>query len=151
VQAYPEDPEIRITLVSGNVRIMERKNRRLVTLTDLIPGQMCEYYPGTGLKHVENTDVRTVTAWKDGKLSFRDEVFTEVVRKINRWYNVELIIMDEELRSYSYQATFLDETLDEVLKLLQHSAPIEYKDRGRGKRPDGTFNKREIELHYKPA
>jgi ferric-dicitrate binding protein FerR (iron transport regulator) len=150
VQAYPEDPEIRITLVTGKVKIMERKPGRSVTLADLHPGQMCVYYPGTSMKHIQYVDPGTVTAWKDGKLAFRDEAFTEVVKKINRWYNVELIIMDEELLSHSYQATFLDETLDEVLKLLQHSAPFIYKDRGREKRPDGTFNKREIEIHYKP-
>ena len=44
----------------------------------------------------------------------------------------------------------MDETLDEVLKLLQHSAPIKFKDLGREKKPDGTFEKRKIELYYKP-
>jgi ferric-dicitrate binding protein FerR (iron transport regulator) len=92
-----------------------------------------------------------VTSWTEGKLAFRDENFTDVVRKINRWYNVELVIKDEALRSYSYQATFMDETLDEVLKLLHHSAPIVYRDLGRKKRADGTFEKRRIELYYKPS
>ncbi len=58
--------------------------------------------------------------------------------------------MDEALRSGSYQATFPDETLDEVLKLLQHPCTITFKDLGREKRSDGTFEKRKIELYYKP-
>jgi len=149
VQAYQDDSEICVTLVSGNLRIVERKDGRSLNLADLQPGQMCAYHSGTSLNRVERVDVETVMAWKDGKLAFRDESFTGVVKKINRWYNVELIIMDEALKDYSYQATFMDETLDEVLKLLQHSAPIVYKDLGRIKSLDGTFEKRKIELYYK--
>jgi len=151
VQAYPEDPEIQITLVSGNIEIFERKDGKVLSLANLKPDQMCVYYPGTFLNRIETADVKKVTAWKEGNLMFRDENFTEVVQKINRWYNVEIIIIDEVLRSYSYQATFMDETLDEVLKLLHHSAPIEYKNLGREKMPDGTFKKRKIELRYKPS
>lgn len=151
VQNYPEDPEIRITLVSGNIEIFERRNGKALNLANLKPDQMYVYFPGTGLNRTETVDVKKVTAWKEGKLTFRDETFSEVVKKINRWYNVEIIIKNEALRSYSYQATFMDETLDEVLKLLQHSAPIRFKDLGRDKRPDGTFEKRKIELYYKPS
>ena len=62
-----------------------------------------------------------------------------------------IIIKDEILESYIYMATFEDETLDEVLKLIKLSAPIEYKDLGRKRREDGTFEKRKIELYYKPS
>jgi ferric-dicitrate binding protein FerR (iron transport regulator) len=151
VQNYPEDPEIRITLVSGNIGILKRNDGRVVNLANLKPDQMYVYYPGTGLNRVETVKVNKVTAWKEGKLAFRDESFTEVVRKINRWYNVEVKIMDETLKTYSYQATFIDETLDEVLKLLQRTAPIEFKDLGRAKGPDGTYGKRKLELYYKSS
>ena len=149
IHAYPEDPEIQITLVNGSVSIFERKNGRMMELADLEPGQMYICYPGTRLNRIETVDVNKVAAWKDGKLSFRDESFDDVVRRINRWYNVDIEIVDETLHSYSYQATFVDETLDEVLKLLQHSAPIEFKDLGRVKNADGSFEKRKIELYYK--
>jgi ferric-dicitrate binding protein FerR (iron transport regulator) len=109
---------------------------------------MSEYHPEERLHRIKEVDVSLVTAWKDGKLAFRDESFVEIVKKINRWYNVELMIIDEALKTYSYQATFMDETLDEVLKLLQFSAPIRFKDLGRVRRPDGTYEKRKIEMYY---
>jgi len=151
VQAYPGDKEARITLIKGKIRLSEKLNNKVFHLVDLEPGQMCVYYPETRLDRIEAVDVKKVSAWTEGKLTFRDETFSEVVRKIDRWYNVELIIMDEPLKSYAYQATFMDETLDEVLKLLSISAPIVYRDLGREKRPDGTFERRKIELYYKPS
>jgi ferric-dicitrate binding protein FerR (iron transport regulator) len=150
VQTYRKDPEIRVTLVSGNIKLLAKIDGVELSLADLKPDQMCVYNPDQRQYHIETADVKTVTAWKEGKLAFRNETFTEVVRKIKRWYNVELFIIDEALRSYTYQATFVDETLDEVLKLLQHSAPIQYKDLGREKGADGTFGKRRIELYYEP-
>ncbi len=150
VQAYPEDPEIRVTLVNGKISLYARLDDKTLKLADLKPDQMLEYYPDNRVHRIKTVDSKRVTAWKEGKLAFRDETFTEVVRKINRWYNVEMMIMDEVLSSYTYQATFIDETLDEVLKLLQHSAPIKFRDLGRDKRPDGAFGKRKIELYYRP-
>lgn len=148
VQTYPGDSEARITLVSGEMSLFGVINGRRQKLADLNPDQMFIYNQDRNAHRVENVDAKTVTAWKEGKLVFRNEIFTSVVEKINRWYNVQLIIIDDALRSYYYQATFTDETLDEVLKLLQHSAPIKYKDLGRIRRPDGTFEKRKIELYY---
>lgn len=149
VCAYPDDPEIQITLIKGSIGIFERNNGKLKNLADLKPGQMYICYPGTGLYRIENVDTNKVAAWKNGMLAFRDEPFTEVVRKMNRWYNVEIEIMDEALSLHPYQATFMDETLDEVLNLLKISAPMEFKDLGRDNNADGTFGKRKIELYYK--
>ena len=150
VEAYPEDPDTRITLSSGQVRICAIIDGKVSNPIDLEPEQMCIYYPDKNVYQIDKVDVSEVTAWKEGRLAFRDESFDNVVRKINRWYNVDLMIMDESLKTYTYQATFVDETLEEVLKLLKYSAPIKYRDRGREKKLDGSFQKRKIELYYKP-
>ena len=57
--------------------------------------------------------------------------------------------MNDELRSFTYYGTFQDESLDEVLKLLTLTAPLEYIDVDRVKNQDGTFAKRKIEIYYK--
>ncbi len=149
VQAYPSDPEIRITLISGNVQIWEGEKRKAAKIAGLIPGQMFTYFPETRIYRVESVNTNLVTAWKDGMLTFRNEHFSEIVKKINRWYNVDIRIRDKVLESYNYQATFKDETLDEVLKLLEYSSPIRYRDLGRERKEDGTFEKRKIELYHK--
>jgi len=79
----------------------------------------------------------------------RDDPFDEVVRDLSRWYHVDLVIRDTRLRNYTYVGTFQDETLEEVLKLLTLTAPIEFEDMGRQKNPDGSFERRRIELMYR--
>lgn len=150
VMAYPNDSLISVTLVEGTIDVSGKKDgmSRIITITE--PGNMCYYDLKTSSCKTSAVDINKITAWKDGRLVFRDEPFHEVVRKINRWYNVNIIIKDKILESYTYRATFEDERLDEVLKLLKLSAPIAYKNIGRTIREDGTFEKRVIELYYNP-
>ena len=79
---------------------------------------------------------------------FRNEPMPHVVRKINRWYNMNIIIGDRRLENYTIRATFIDEKVDEVLKIFQHISPIIYKELGRESHSDGTYGKRTFELYY---
>ena len=148
VMAYPTDQIITVTLVNGHIDVSWTKDgsSKIFKMTE--PGYMCSYDLKTSAWKTSMVDINKIISWKDGRLVCRDEPFDEVVRKINRWYNVNIIIKDDILESYNYKATFEDETLDEVLKLLKLSGPVDYKDIGREIRKDGTFEKRVIELYF---
>ena len=150
VMVYPEDRQNEVTLAHGSIIVKGRRNGTISYSEKIKPGQMIISDKYSESNMIVPVDVIQVISWKDGQLSFRGEPFKEIVKKINRWYNVSMIIKDEVLESYSYLATFEDETLDEVLKLLTLSSPIVYKDKGRIRQQDGTYEKRVIELYYKP-
>lgn len=150
ILAYPEEKKVSVTLVNGNVEVFGNNEGIMSRLANLKPDQICVYDMNRSTCSINQVDANKIIAWKEGKLVFRNEPFSVVVSKINRWYNVNLIIKDKELESQTYLATFEDETLDEVLKLLKLSAPITYKDLGRERGEDGSFHKRQIEIYYQP-
>lgn len=150
VTAYPEEQLVSITLIHGAIDVSGNRDGISQFTNISEPGTMLSYDLKTSSCNTSAVDINKITSWKDGRLVFRDETFDEVVKKINRWYNVNIEIKDKILESYSYRATFEDERLDEVLKLLKLSAPIAYKDVGRSIKEDGTFEKRVIELYYNP-
>ena len=47
----------------------------------------------------------------------------EVARRIERWYDVKVEIADRDLVHFSFRATFKDDSLEEVLKLLSMTSP----------------------------
>ena len=149
VTAYPEDELNEVTLVVGSLMVLGIKNEQKQNFGKLDPGQMCSYDLVSSSYQIKTADVEKAISWKSGKLVFRDDSFKEVVKKCNRWYHVNIDLKDKELEKYTYVGTFQDETLDEVLKLLTLTAPIEYKDLGRKRKEDGTFEKRKIELRLK--
>ncbi|HAQ19750.1 MAG TPA: iron dicitrate transport regulator FecR [Prolixibacteraceae bacterium] len=86
------------------------------------------------------------TTWKEGKLVFRNENMQQVAQRLSRWYNAEVVVDDRLLDNYSFHATFMDEPLDEVLKLLSITTPLSFKEEKRASNADGIFQKRKIIL-----
>lgn len=148
VLAWDDVPETEIVLVEGKLDIYYHKERHIVSLA---PGKLLRSMPKVSDSYIQKIDVDMHIAWVDGRLVFREDPFLEVVKRINRWYNVNIVIKDEILETYKYVATFQDETLDEILKMLAMSAPISYRNLPRKQLNDGTFEKRTIELYYNPS
>jgi ferric-dicitrate binding protein FerR (iron transport regulator) len=73
----------------------------------------------------------------------------DVIRRLSRWFNVEIVVNDAEIKSYTYTATFRNENLEQVLKLLKLSAPIDYRIIERKALPDSGFTKQKIYLMKK--
>lgn len=88
------------------------------------------------------------TSWKDGKLEFRNENMQQVARRLSRWYNAEVIVDDALLNNYTFHATFIDEPLDQVLKLLTFTTPISFHEEKRVSDKEGVFQKRKIVLDF---
>ncbi len=146
VSAWNDEPEIRIVLTEGSLEIIQKDEER--SIAKLKPGQLLHFNPEIKGSYVKNVDTEKYVSWIEGKLVFRDDPLREVVRRLNRWYNVDIIIKDDILLTYDYVATFENETLDEVLKMLALSAPIKYKELPGNQLNNGKFKKRNLELYY---
>ena len=148
VMAYTDEKITEVTLERGHVEVFKKSNNKIKSIGILNPNESCIYYSQSDSNKIITINTNEKLSWLDGKLAFKYEPFEEVVRKINRWYNVNIVIKDELLDSYIYYGTFKDETLEEVINLLHFTAPIRYKVLERERKQDGTFEKRKIELYY---
>ena len=75
----------------------------------------------------QQTDKNAVeTLWVMNKLAFDDEPLAAIARKLERWYDVRVIIADEALKKESYTATFEDKTLKEVMDALRTGGGFDY-------------------------
>jgi transmembrane sensor len=66
------------------------------------------------------------TSWKDGNLQFRKEKFADLALLLERWYDVKILITDEELKEWQYTGTFDKETIEQALTALSMSMPFSY-------------------------
>jgi ferric-dicitrate binding protein FerR (iron transport regulator) len=73
----------------------------------------------------------------------------EVVKRLSRWFNVEIVINDPEIKGYIYKATFRNENLEQVLSLLKISAPIDFRTTERKALPNGEFSRQKVYLSKK--
>ncbi|MBP7730136.1 MAG: FecR family protein [Bacteroidales bacterium] len=150
VMAYPGENHIETSLIEGIVEIKKPgEGKRDITISKLKPNDLAIY-------NRENSEIATKTvtderyfSWKDGKLIFTAEPMEEVVRKLGRWFNVDIIIKDYELNDLLLTATFVNETLPQVMELLSIVLPVNYTITEREKNYDGTFSRRKVILSYR--
>ena len=146
VTAYPEDNFTQIVLEEGKVKVDGKQN---MFTESLFPDEQFIIYKNQKTGTKSNVDSELYSVWTEGKLVFQNKPLSEVLQKMEHWYNVKFIIENEEIKNYIYKATFKDENLDEILKLLTYTAPISYKTKNRKINADGTYSKKEIIIRKK--
>lgn len=98
---------------------------------------------------ITRVNAAQLTAWKDGILIFRNEPLEEVFKRLGRWYNVRFELDNEQLRSYRFRATFENETVEEVVRLIALTVPISWEMQERVMNPDGTWSPKIIQVKLK--
>jgi ferric-dicitrate binding protein FerR (iron transport regulator) len=144
VSGYASDDEAEVTLVSGKVEVSLSGDNKNIKSTKLDPNQHFSFNKTTGTSSVINEDTYKYISWKDGKLIFHNEPLSRVLERISQIFNIDIEIKGEEIKNYSYRATFQDESLAEILKLLKISSPIDYIEVKRNPLPDGSFPKKKV-------
>lgn len=144
VRSYPDDKYVEVVLQNGKVEFEDNINKEIVTIR---PSERLVFQDGSISTSV--TDPSKYRAWTEGMLVFRDEPMDEVARRIERWYNVKVILADASLEKYSFHATFTDDKLEDVLYCLSMTSPITYKIRKQTLMPDGSYNKALVTIYMK--
>ncbi|KOH45421.1 FecR family protein [Sunxiuqinia dokdonensis] len=142
VNAFADNGTIRTTLVEGKVTLIPEMSTKEYLLE---PGFTASYDLET--KQIKASEVEKMdafTGWKDGKLLFQNEPFSDIVNRLERWYNVDIQLSDPSLGDYNLYATFIDENIEQVLAIFASSIPIEVDYPKRKKQADGSYAKREI-------
>lgn len=78
------------------------------------------------LEIVKGIDPEEFVMWKYNVLVFRYERFEDLAVRLERWYDVEITIEDEELKNSRYTGTFEKENIEQALHALSISLPFKY-------------------------
>ena len=114
ISAYPDDPDIRTTLVQGKIKV-ENKEKDAV----LQPGQQVVATEEGGWKMLKSVNTEEVTDWRFGLFNFDNADLHSVLRQLARWYDVEVefrgAVPDKRIQGQMHR----DLTLNQVLEILQ--------------------------------
>lgn len=149
VVSYDDERQAEVVLVEGKVKLSSEMNQKNKVIGTMLPGQRVVYNEDNQKIEAKEVEVDKYIAWRDGDLIFRDDKMEDVVKRLSRWFNVEVVINDPEIKNYAYKATFRNETLTQVLNLLKLSAPIDYQIIGNKLLPNGEYSKQKVYLMKK--
>jgi len=127
ISSYPEDASINTVLVEGAVSIFGKdKTYDKATSLELKPGFMASWDKTKNNATIDEVDTNIYTGWKDGKLIFKNAQFKNIIKKLERQYNVTIVNNNSKLDEQYYNATFERETIEQVLNSFSKSYEIRY-------------------------
>lgn len=117
VRAYPNEA-VRVAVTEGVVAVA--RDTGAADSTVLQPGDVAEV-PTTGETVVKRQqNVERLLGWTRGELVFDDAPLSEVARELERWFDVQVRIEDDTLRSRRFSVPLkIGESLDNVLELIE--------------------------------
>lgn len=107
------------------------KGKPQTRLAEISPNKL-GILKNSGTLTVSNiSDINDYTGWTKGKLVFKKTSFPEVVKKLERWYDVDCQIDDPNLNQRTLTATYDQMSLGEVLRVLSLSMHVSYSRHNR--------------------
>jgi transmembrane sensor len=143
LKAYPDDKIVETTLLSGMLEIQTlsatlEKGQTVV----LKPNQKATFQKSTDLLNISekqvpskemqalqamkvshDVDTVPIVAWKNHKLVFVNEPFESLLVKMERWYDVEITLLDTPRKNLNYTGIFEKETVEQALRALKVATP----------------------------
>lgn len=147
VSAYNDAPDIVVALKEGKVSLL-RSNSQNNEIVSLVPMEVASYNRIQNKLNLRKENYfDKYTAWKEGHIVFFSDQIETVVQKLEKWYDVDIEIADENLKKLIFTGTFINEPLEQVLSLLSISTPtFKYAIIPAFMNIDGSYTKRKIIL-----
>ena len=117
---YQRDIEKTMVVTHPQKKAIEHKQIAAVHKTEKC--EMTAIVPK--ISHLE--DLRPVTSWKDERWFIKQETLEELVRKLERRYDVTVVFDNPEIKQFSFTGSLQDESIEQILHIIQLTAPIDY-------------------------
>jgi transmembrane sensor len=124
INAYPDDQLSKTTLLKGRVRVSAPalKNKGVLILD---PGQESILVGNTLL--AQPADLEAAVAWRNGDFMFEGENIRSIMKKVSRWYNVEVIFEGDIPESRFGGTVSRFSNVTQVLRKLELTGKVHFK------------------------
>lgn len=127
ISSYQEEPAEKTTLLEGAVRVSLLNNPS--KNVNLLPNQQVVLSAGSLSKY--EVDAAESIAWKNGKFTFDREEISSIMRKVSRWYNVEVIYQDNLGGVKLTGSISRFEDIGKLLEILENTQQVHFKIDGK--------------------
>ncbi|TBO41926.1 FecR family protein [Pedobacter kyonggii] len=126
INSYKDEKVTKTTLLEGSVRVSHNTTNESEVLK---PGeQSLVSVAGITVKEVA---VDEAIAWKNGYFMFNNERQESILRKIARWYNVEIEYADQDAKEVMYYGTVSRfEKISKVLRKFEQTGEVRFDIKG---------------------
>lgn len=123
VNAYNDEEDIKVTLLKGAVKLNNQTSSGL-----LKPGQQA--CVKDKIRVSNDVDVDAVMAWKNNKFLFNNNNIQEVMRQLEKWYNIKVVYETQPTREEFVGSISRNVNLSQILALLSETKAVNFEIKG---------------------
>jgi ferric-dicitrate binding protein FerR (iron transport regulator) len=116
VMAYSDEATVKTTLLNGLIKVSTNNSHTL-----LKPGEQSILENNGLFKITNDADVTEAISWKNGLTTFKDEDIKGIMRKISRWYDVDVVYKGDIPERIFMGGIPRNANLSELLNVLEES------------------------------
>lgn len=123
MNAYPENKDVKIALLEGSVSVYKNDCKEEKYL---IPGQVATYCKTSRELTFLKDDVNFESFWANSSITFEAKPLEYIVRYLEKWYHVDIVLDPALSLSQAYTFTIKQEPLEVILRIMASINPISY-------------------------
>ena len=127
IKAYKDEPVIYTTLVEGKVSLTYEGNSPASPAgrENLMPNQQLRYNTENKTTSLSEVNVFDVVSWKEGVFSFDHATLEEIMKVLERWYDMQVVFEDANLKQVEYSGSINKKyEIEEILTALMETGTI---------------------------
>lgn len=124
VAAFEDSRLVNVALVEGKVNLENKQGSLLATMA---PRELASYDITSNKLEISKVNTAFYTSWKEGTINFKDERLEEIAKKLERWFNVQVVFDHESVKQMKFTGSVLkNKPIEQILEILKYTSGIDY-------------------------
>jgi ferric-dicitrate binding protein FerR (iron transport regulator) len=128
ISTYPDDPDVKTTLVEGKVKITTSENLQLASEGKvLLPSDQAIFNKNNASIDIIQVNTSQYTSWIQGKFEFKNLDLDQVMKRLSRWYDFEYRFETDAAKDYHFTARINnDQNISSILEMLEMTTDVKF-------------------------
>ena len=125
VSAYKDEASIQTTLVEGKVRVSSEFGQSLEQV--LKPNEQAVFNKSSNQFKIIEVNAALYSSWCEGIFVFNEESLDDILRKLSRWYDINVFFQSEEVRAYQFSGKLPRfKNCNELLDMIEKTTNVKF-------------------------
>lgn len=130
VTAYPENPDVKVSLAKGSVKVSMSSEARQAVI--LAPNEQAVYNRARKQLSIRKVDAAAQSAWTTGRLVFDNESLYGILKRIEKQYDTRILVRSQKIYDEYYSGSIDSSlTLDEILSYIDVDNKFTWRKKGK--------------------
>jgi hypothetical protein len=127
VNAYSDDQNSSTVLEQGKIELVYGASILSKEKLVIAPGTMAVFDSNQKTFAQQKVNPQNYLSWREGYLTLNSEKLNDILRKLSRYYNIEMVITDERLKNETFSGDLdLKNSPEEVLAVINETTSLSY-------------------------